>query len=105
MELARAHRLDLIVLDFQMPLINGAGFLYRLREMPAHAHTPVMLVTGMAISAEQDTEFADLQAMIKLKPIEPSLFLADVARLVDAGRLSRTATRQQNAHGAALVVA
>lgn len=45
-----AQRPDVIVLDFRMPLINGIGFLYRLRARPAYRHTPVLLVTGEPFS-------------------------------------------------------
>ena len=61
---------DAIIVDFRMPLINGVGFLYRLREMPGHRHTPVMVVTGdAAISLEVKTELRELNAELRLKPI------------------------------------
>jgi CheY-like chemotaxis protein len=105
LELARSHQLDAITLDFQMPLINGAGFLYRLRQMPAHQRTPVLLVTGMSISAELDAELADLRAMVKFKPLDPSEFLVEIAQLVEAGRLPQTEMGHQNAPGVAQFVA
>jgi DNA-binding response OmpR family regulator len=61
---------DAIILDFRMPLINGVGFLYRLRELPAHSDTPVMVVTGdTAISADVRDELRELKAELRLKPI------------------------------------
>ena len=56
----------------------------RFRQLPDHQHTPVLLVTGVAISAEQATELADLQAVVMSKPLEPSQFLAEVGQLVHA---------------------
>jgi hypothetical protein len=80
-----------------MPLINGAGFLYRLRQMPAHQRTPVLLVTGMSLSAELDAELADLRAMVRFKPLDPSEFLVEIAQLVEAGRLPQTEMGHQSA--------
>src|SRR5215212_1496874 len=37
---------DAILLDLRMPFVNGVGFLYRLRALPGHRHTPVALITG-----------------------------------------------------------
>src|SRR5262245_50967459 len=84
LELAALHRVDAIILDFQMPLINGAGFLYRLRELASHRDPPVMIVTGMSISDEMRDEFADLHAIVRFKPIAPVEFLAETARLMVA---------------------
>ena len=82
LRLAALHRPDAIVLDFQMPLINGAGFLYRLRELATLRHTPVMILTGMVINDEQRDEFAALRAIVRFKPIGPREFLAETARMV-----------------------
>jgi CheY-like chemotaxis protein len=81
LRLAKLHRPDAIIVDFRMPLINGAGFLYRLRSLAEHRHTPVMIVTGFEMTDEQRDEFAQLRAIVKLKPIEPQTLLAEI-RLV-----------------------
>ena len=78
------HHPDAIVVDFRMPLINGVGFLYRLREVPEHRHTPVMIVTGVTVSDEQRSEFCELNAVVKLKPIAIKDFLAEIARMLSA---------------------
>ena len=81
---ALLHRPDAIVVDFRMPLINGVGFLYRLREVPEHRHTPVMIVTGVTVSDEQQSEFRELNAIVKLKPIAVKDLLAEIARMLSA---------------------
>ena len=45
LRLAKSEHPAAIILDLQMPFINGAGFLYRLRTSPEHSQTPVMVVT------------------------------------------------------------
>jgi DNA-binding response OmpR family regulator len=61
---------DAIILDFRMPLINGVGFLYRLRNQPRFEHTPVMVETGEAwLTEEVREELRVLGAQVRLKPI------------------------------------
>src|SRR4051794_433705 len=43
---ASEHRPDAIILDMRMPLVDGLGFLRRLRGEMAQRHTPVAIVTG-----------------------------------------------------------
>src|SRR6186997_1602783 len=43
---AEEHHPDAIILDLRMPLIDGLGFLRRLRAEAGLLHTPVAIVTG-----------------------------------------------------------
>jgi DNA-binding response OmpR family regulator len=54
LELARARTPDLCVFDVMMPKLNGLELTRRLRETPATARTPVILLT--ARSQELDVE-------------------------------------------------
>jgi CheY-like chemotaxis protein len=47
LELARAHRPALIMLDLQMPGLDGFQLLKRLRAEPAFGGVPVIAVTGL----------------------------------------------------------
>jgi DNA-binding response OmpR family regulator len=42
------HRYDLILLDVDMPGLNGFELCTRLRAQPTNAHSPVIFVTGLA---------------------------------------------------------
>lgn len=65
---AEDFRPDAIILDLRMPLVNGLGFLYRLRERDER--TPVTIITGDAsLTEEALTEIADLGADVFFKPI------------------------------------
>ena len=61
---------DAIIVDLRMPLINGFGFLYRLREQDPGQDTPVAIVTG-DVSLDDDAldELRDLGADICFKPL------------------------------------
>src|SRR5262249_15785914 len=74
---------DAIILDYRMPMINGAGFLYRLRSHAAAERIPVLIITGET-SFEQEAlqEFKELGAQIRHKPIGLEAFLAATRELV-----------------------
>jgi two-component system, OmpR family, response regulator PrrA len=61
---------DAIILDLRMPLVDGLGFLRRLR---AHEHqrtTPVAIVTGDYFLDEAvSTELHELGAELRFKPL------------------------------------
>jgi two-component system response regulator MprA len=64
------ERPDAIFLDLKMPLINGIGFLYRLRENPANQHIPVALITGeRALDDATIGDLLTLSASVWHKPL------------------------------------
>jgi CheY-like chemotaxis protein len=74
---AMTYHADAIILDLRMPMINGLGFLYRLRTRDEHRHTPVAVVTGSVVDDEVAAELSDLGAELRFKP----LWLEDVVEL------------------------
>jgi DNA-binding response OmpR family regulator len=61
---------DAILLDLRMPLVNGVGFLYRLRAQAQHRHTPVAIITGdSCIDDPAMTELQGLDAEVCFKPM------------------------------------
>ena len=61
---------DAIILDLRMPLINGLGFLYRLRACEQHRATPVAIVTGdYCLDDTVSSELDQLGAEVHFKPI------------------------------------
>jgi len=74
---AAAHHADAIIVDLRMPLINGLGFLYRLRTSDEHRHTPVAIVTGAVVDDSMQAELNELGAELRFKP----LWLEDVVQL------------------------
>lgn len=63
-------RPDAIFLDLKMPMINGVGFLYRLRENPANRHIPVALITGeRALDDATANDLLALSARVWYKPL------------------------------------
>jgi DNA-binding response OmpR family regulator len=70
--LAEAERSnpDAIILDLRMPLIDGLGFLRRLRERDDHRTTPVAIVTGdYFLDDAISSEIRELGAELRFKPL------------------------------------
>ena len=68
-EADRSHP-DAIILDLRMPLVDGLGFLRRLRARDEQRDTPVAIVTGDYFLDDQvSAELRDLGAELKFKPL------------------------------------
>lgn len=68
-EAAQSHP-DAIILDLRMPLVDGLGFLRRLRALEGHVTTPVAIVTGDYFLDESiSTELQRLGAELRFKPL------------------------------------
>jgi DNA-binding response OmpR family regulator len=71
---------DGIILDLRMPLINGLGFLYRLRTFAEGRHIPVAIITGdCSLDEESTNEIRSLGAELWMKPLwtEDLIVIAD----------------------------
>lgn len=75
---------DGVILDIGMPFINGVGFLYRLRALPGHDRTPVMVITGGSVSEEAGADLDELGAVIRFKPLSLAQLLGEARALFTA---------------------
>ena len=67
---AAAHPPDAIILDLRMPLIDGLGFLRRLRAHDDQRETPVAIVTGdYFLDDSVSNELHELGAELRFKPL------------------------------------
>jgi two-component system OmpR family response regulator len=61
---------DAIILDLRMPLVDGLGFLRRLRANEAHRTIPVAIVTGdYFLDDAVANELRELGAELRFKPL------------------------------------
>jgi two-component system response regulator PrrA len=61
---------DAIILDLRMPLVDGLGFLRRLRAQDEQRLTPVAIVTGdYFLDDNVSAEIRQLGAELKFKPL------------------------------------
>ena len=67
---AEASLPDAIILDLRMPLVDGLGFLRRLRAHDEQRETPVAIVTGdYFLDDTVSSELRQLGAELKFKPL------------------------------------
>lgn len=77
-EAARTHKPDLILMDIQLPAIDGYEATRRIKAMPELAHIPIIAVTSYALSGDEErTRRAGCNGYVA-KPFSPRKLLAEV---------------------------
>src|ERR1044071_4008284 len=67
---AQTNAPDAIILDLRMPLVDGLGFLRRLRAQDEQRTTPVAIVTGdYFLDDTVSNELRELGAELRFKPL------------------------------------
>ncbi|BBF83895.1 chemotaxis regulator [Aquitalea magnusonii] len=75
------HRIDLIITDLNMPVLDGFGLLDHIRQHPSHRQIPVVMLTTQGAPHLQQLGQQKGGCSWIVKPFEPSHLLAVVARL------------------------
>ncbi len=76
--MAAEHHPDLILMDVQLPVLDGYEATRRIKANPALRHIPVIAVTSYALSGDEEkTRAAGCDAYVA-KPFSPRLLLAKV---------------------------
>lgn len=76
---------DLILLDLQMPALDGFGVLARLRGDSRFAALPIVAVTASAMQGDRDKAIAAGFTSYITKPVRISLLRDELTRLLGAG--------------------
>jgi two-component system cell cycle response regulator DivK len=84
--LAAGHQPDLILMDIQLPDLDGVAALGRLRAAPETAAIPVIALTAFAMRADQERFRAAGFDGYLVKPISVKDFPEQVRRFCAAGR-------------------
>jgi two-component system, cell cycle response regulator DivK len=80
--MAAEHRPDLILMDIQLPALDGYEATRRIKANPALRDTPVIAVTSYALSGDEErTREAGCDAYVA-KPFSPRLLLAKVREFI-----------------------
>ena len=78
-ELASAKAPDLVVLDLQLPGIDGFETLAALRSIPGRDAVPVIAVTSFAMVGDRDRALAAGFDHYMTKPIDPESFVEEIS--------------------------
>ncbi len=54
LDIAMRERPDLIIMDIQLPKMNGLEVTRKLRETPAFSHTPIIAITAYAMKGDKE---------------------------------------------------
>ncbi len=78
---AQRLRPDLILLDIQLPVMDGYAVAAKLREIDALADTPIIAVTSYAMVGDREKALAAGCTGYIEKPINPETFIAEIERI------------------------
>lgn len=85
--IALAETVDpaVILLDIQLPRMNGYEVARTLREKPALHRVPMIAVTSYAMAGDREKAIASGCDGYIEKPIDPDTFVAEVTRFLERG--------------------
>ncbi len=82
-DMALALRPDVILLDIQLPGMDGYAVARALRKMDELRETPVIAVTSYAMAGDREKSLdAGCNGYIE-KPINPDTFIAEIERIIN----------------------
>ena len=85
-ELADGTTYDLILMDMQMPVLDGVAATRAIRQLPGHAQTPIIAMTANAFTEDkmrcQEAGMSDFLA----KPVDPPRLFAMLNRWLSVGK-------------------
>lgn len=87
---------DIVLMDVQMPVMDGLEATKRIRELPDRAGLPIVALTaGNTDSEHRRAREAGMQDVLP-KPIDPELLVQGVRRLLGQKPFGSTRTQQPN---------
>jgi CheY-like chemotaxis protein len=78
-------RPDLILLDIEMPLLDGYEVLQRVRDNPSLSQLPVAAITAQALPADRERGLAKGFAAYLTKPIGVAALRTEIEHLLSPG--------------------
>ena len=84
LELARAGRFDMVLLDIQMPEMDGYELAAALRADPATARIPIVGVSSFAMAGDRAKAMRLGFAGYIEKPIDPATFAEEIRSFLSA---------------------
>jgi two-component system cell cycle response regulator DivK len=81
--MAARHRPDLILMDIQLPILDGYEAARRIKADPALRHIPIIAVTSYALSGDEaKAREAGCDGYVA-KPFSPRQLLSKIAEFLD----------------------
>jgi signal transduction histidine kinase/CheY-like chemotaxis protein len=86
--LVQAGDYDLVLMDIQMPGVDGLTATRRIRAIDRHRHLPIIAMTAHALPADREKSLAAGMNDHITKPIEPALLFATLLKWIPAASLA-----------------
>jgi DNA-binding response OmpR family regulator len=78
-----SEKIDLLLLDIELPGINGLDFLKELKNVPSMKEVPVIIVTSYSSSQVLSTAIRSGAAEYILKPYDPQTLLEKITKTLE----------------------
>jgi len=82
LEQARQQPCELILMDVQMPEMDGIAAAQAIRQLPAHRRTPIVALTASALAEDHRACRAAGMDEVLIKPIDPPALFATLLNLL-----------------------
>jgi two-component system sensor histidine kinase/response regulator len=83
-----ANDYDLVLMDIQMPVLDGLGAAREIRALTGRAALPIVAMTANAMSGDREKSLAAGMNDHVVKPIDPDLLFRALLRWIEPGRLA-----------------
>lgn len=80
LDLARRECFDLVLLDIQLPGMDGHAVARALRSNPTEPRVPIVAVTSYAMAGDRESVMAAGCDGYIEKPIDPATFVTEISR-------------------------
>ena len=71
LDIAKTQKPDLVITDYQMPVMTGLEFIEKLRQVADAAETPVIMLTARGFAIDEDRKNKLNIASLLSKPFSP----------------------------------
>ncbi len=85
MEKLSDHAIDLVIVDLNMPNMDGISFVKSLRSSYYNLDLPVIMLTTTSDKDLQDEAYGAGVNMFLTKPVQPDVLLEKIASLLGGG--------------------
>ena len=93
LRLLEESRPDILLLDLDMPVLDGFATVRRIRENPAWASLPVLAVTAYAMQGDREKVLASGFDGYQSKPIKASTLVEEMERLLTRRQSAKAGSR------------